>query len=72
MQIIKQFSSPEEIDNDPKTAPSKRLRDIYPEYRKRVDGPTIASKIGLQLIRQECRHFNEWLTKLESLGNEQV
>ena|SRR5215467_2219890 len=67
-QIKAQFLSPEDINDNVDTAPSKRLRRIYPEYQKRTDGPTIAGKIGLELIRHECRRFNEWLTKLESLG----
>ncbi|HEU0177815.1 MAG TPA: DUF4276 family protein [Blastocatellia bacterium] len=67
-QIKTQFLSPEEINNNADTAPSKRLRRIYPEYQKRTDGPTIAGKIGLEMIRNECRHFNEWLIKLESFG----
>jgi hypothetical protein len=67
--IKSQFASPEEIDDDPATAPSKRIRGLYPEYQKRADGPIIAQKIGLELIRQECPHFNDWLTKLEALGH---
>ena len=69
-QIKAQFLSPEDINDNVDTAPSKRLRRIYPEYQKRTDGPTIAGKIGLELIRHEGRHFNEWLTKLESLGGD--
>jgi len=68
-QIKAQFLSPEEINDNVDTAPSKRLRKIYPEYQKRTDGPTIAGKIGLEVIRNECSHFNEWLIKLESLGD---
>jgi hypothetical protein len=66
-QIKAQFLSSEEINDNADTAPSKRLRKIYPEYQKRTDGPIIAGKIGLEVIRNECRHFNEWLIKLESL-----
>lgn len=69
--IIKaKFNSPEEINDDPATAPSKRIEQLYPQYRKRVDGTIIAQNITLDLIRSECRHFNEWLTKLESLGGD--
>ncbi len=66
--IKAQFNSPEEINDDPANAPSKRIERLYPQYRKRVDGPIIAQNITLDLIRSECRHFNEWLIKLESLG----
>jgi hypothetical protein len=70
--IKSQFGSPEEIDDDPLTAPSKRIKNVYPAYQKRADGPTIAQRIGLELIRQECPHFNEWLTKLESLSSPSI
>jgi hypothetical protein len=70
--IKSRFGSPEEIDDGPSTAPSKRIRALYPEYQKRADGPTMAQKIGLELIRKECPHFNDWLTKLEMLGNKSI
>lgn len=66
--IKSQFKSPEEINDNPATAPSKRIKSLCSTYRKRSDGPIIAETIGLEKIRAECPHFNEWLTKLESLG----
>lgn len=67
--IKESFASPEEINDSPQTAPSKRLIDIFGgSYQKNLHGPLIAHDIGLERIRQECRHFNEWLTKLENLG----
>jgi hypothetical protein len=66
--IKAQWSSPEEINDKPATAPSRRIRDLCPAFRKSSDGPIIAERIGLGLIRAECSYFNEWLTKLESLG----
>jgi Domain of unknown function (DUF4276) len=66
--IKAQFKSPEEINDDPSTAPSKRIMELCPAFRKRSDGPIIAELIGLDAIRAECPHFNEWLTKLESVG----
>lgn len=64
-----QCHSPEEINDDPATAPSKRIYELCPAFRKRSDGPIIAELIGIETIRAECPHFNEWLTKLESLGH---
>lgn len=66
--IKAQFNSPEEINDDSATAPSKLIEKLYPQYRKRVDGPIIAQNITLDPIRSECRHFNEWLIKPENLG----
>ena len=41
----------------------------FPDYGKAKSafGPQLAEKIGLQVIRSNCFHFNEWLSKLESL-----
>ncbi len=66
--IKAQCHSPEEINDDPATAPSKRILELCPAFRKRSDGPIIALEIGLAQIRTECLHFNEWLTKLEAIG----
>jgi hypothetical protein len=62
------FKSPEEINDGEETAPSKRLLNIYESYEKPTDGSRIAKKTGLEVIRRECRHFNNWLTSLEGLA----
>lgn len=67
--IRKQVRTPEEINNSPATCPHRRLKRLIPSYRKVFHGIMIASKIGLEKIRQECPHFNQWIIKLESLGN---
>lgn len=66
-RIKKEFISPEEIDDHPQTAPSKRLLKLFPGYRKTVDGPIIVKRTGLDEIRQQCGHLNEWITRLEHL-----
>ncbi len=66
--IRAQFRSPEEIDDNPRTAPSKRLETLFPGYQKPLHGPLIILEIGIARIRNECRHFNDWLQKLECLG----
>ena len=63
------FATPEDINDNQITAPSKRIREIIPCYKKVVDGPLLAMKIGLDKIRTECPRFNIWITSLESLGN---
>ncbi len=60
-------SNPELINNGETTAPSKRIVSIYNSYNKVIDGVIILKEIGLNKIRSECSHFNEWLTKLEEL-----
>jgi hypothetical protein len=61
------FSSPEHINGDPNTAPSKRIIRYCPGYNKPLHGSLIAIDIGLDIIRQECQHFNQWLTYLENI-----
>ncbi len=58
---------PEEINDSPDNAPSKRLGNLFPSYRKVAMGKTIASSIGLKKIREKCPHFNNWLISLENL-----
>ncbi|KAA3600526.1 MAG: DUF4276 family protein [Candidatus Scalindua sp. AMX11] len=67
-RIRESFSSPEEINDNPETAPSKRLLDIFPRYNKVFYGSTIAHRIGIKTIRSKCQHFHEWMTALENLG----
>ena len=64
------FPTPEDINNNRETAPSKRILKIFAngEYSKTEHGPIIASAIGLAKIREECPLFNEWVTRLENLG----
>jgi hypothetical protein len=65
--IVNGVPSPEHIDEGDTTAPSKRILNLYKGYRKNVFGPLITERIGINTIRQKCRHFHEWLQKLESL-----
>lgn len=62
---------PEEIDDGPTTAPSKRLARAVPsyEFHKAEAGPTIAAAIGLARIRARCPHLNSWVTRLEQLSS---
>ncbi|MGA3025085.1 MAG: DUF4276 family protein [Bryobacteraceae bacterium] len=65
--IRDQFSTPEEINDSPVTAPSKRVEALVPGYQKPLLGTLAVLEIGLAPIRAECPHFNSWLEKLESL-----
>ena len=64
------FDSPEHVNDGCHTAPSKRIIKVIPEYAgmKRSAGPLVADKIGLVTLRSGCRHFGEWLGKLEALA----
>ncbi len=65
--IRSQFPSPEDINDNTETAPSKRLSSLMPGYDKRVAGTLIALETGLDTIRAECPRFNKWLTRMEAL-----
>ena len=67
-KIRSQFPTPEDINDNPATAPSRRIAGAIPNYRKRLHGPLVAKKIGLEKIRVECPRFDEWVTRLEALG----
>ena len=70
-KMTEKLSSPELIDDGPETSPSKRIIRQIPEYEtlKSTAGPLIAQKIGLVKIRRKCPHFNQWFSKLETLGS---
>ena len=61
------FATPEEIDDSPDTAPSRRIEKLIPGYRKPLSGTLAAQAIGLPRIRSECPHVSDWLDRLESL-----
>lgn len=67
-KILQNESNPELINNGPSSAPSKRIKLIYPDYQKSVDGLNILQRIGLPRIREKCHHFNRWMSTLESLS----
>jgi len=62
------FPTPEDINDDPNTAPSKRIVEAYHGYSKPIDGLRAAKAVGLDKMRQECPHFRAWLEQLEALG----
>lgn len=66
--IREQFATPEEINDSPGTAPSKRIEALVPGYEKPLLGVLAVLEIGLPAIRKECPLFNGWLKKLESLA----
>ena len=63
--IRDQFPSPEEINDSPVSAPSKRVERLVQGYEKPLLGSLAVLEIGLDAIRNECPHFHSWLTCLE-------
>jgi hypothetical protein len=62
-RIEKDFPSPEHVNRD--MPPSRRILQIVPEYSKTVAGVVTVFDIGLEDIRNKCRHFDAWITSLE-------
>ena len=66
VEIQASFETPEDINSAPETAPSKRILQIKPDYRKVAQGIEIAEKIGIDKMMSCCPHFAEWIAKIRS------
>ena len=58
------YHSPEEINKNPKTHPSARLRSLFRMYNKVLHGFQIADDIGIAMINRACPHFKTWVRSL--------
>jgi hypothetical protein len=71
LQAVREaFESPEDINDDLETAPSKRIVSAYPGYRKVIEGTEGAAAVGIRVMREQCQHFREWIAALEALGSD--
>jgi Domain of unknown function (DUF4276) len=59
------FRNPEEINDSPETAPSKRILEIVPTYQKVLLGNIAILQIGLDTVCAECPTFCAWVQSLE-------
>lgn len=66
------IGNPELINNNPNTAPSKRIikaiegdkkKNIY-HYNKPSTGKYITKQVGIEALRNKCKHFNDWIEML--------
>jgi Domain of unknown function (DUF4276) len=60
------FQTPEDINDDPNRAPSKRVISVYHGYRKVIEGTVAAQEVGMETMRQQCPHFHQWVSRLEA------
>ena len=72
LQIRNTFATPEEINDSPQTAPSKRIKSLIASYEKPLMGTLGALEIGLLKIRKECKLFDAWLSNLESIPPKEI
>ncbi len=64
---ISQFNGEiERINNGRATAPSKRIENWVPSFKKTVNGIVIADEIGIDLMRKASPLFNNWVSQFES------
>ena len=69
-KVVDDAGSPEAINDGYETCPSRRITDFEQAYRKRVHGPIVTGRIGLDVLRSECQHFASWLDRLENTKGE--
>jgi hypothetical protein len=60
-KVVKEFPNPEDINNSPATAPSKRMKNLIDRYDKVVDGVNLIEFTGIKTILEKCPHFKEWI-----------
>ena len=65
-EVIDSFPNPEDINDSPETAPSKRMQKLIPGYNKVAYGISLIEYTGLSVILQKCPHFREWIEKLKA------
>jgi hypothetical protein len=71
-KIVTECGGCEWINDDPQTAPSKRIQRLFPGYKKgssvNAHASRIARHIGIHVMRGQCPHFDGWLTQIERLA----
>lgn len=70
---LDKIGNPELVNDKPETAPSKRIikaveggkKKLY-NYDKPKSGKFVAQNVGIDNLRTQCHHFNDWVDKLLS------
>ncbi|MCY4431748.1 MAG: DUF4276 family protein [Rhodospirillales bacterium] len=63
--VRREFQTPEDINGSPDKSPSKRILNLYRDYRKPVDGVLAMAELGLDTVREACPLFDAWVSTLE-------
>ncbi len=66
--LLENGNNSEQINDKTETAPSKRIIKLIPEYDKVNVGASIVNINGIDFLKQKCKHFGEWISKLETLS----
>jgi hypothetical protein len=65
---VQSAGAPELINHGADTHPKARLRNLAGRYKETLDAPALLEKIGITAVRAACPHFDDWLNRLEALG----
>ena len=66
-EAVRRAGGVELVNEGRSTAPSKRIKSVWPGYVKTIDGPAIAGLVGLEGLRGSCPHFAAWFGWLDGL-----
>lgn len=67
---IEAFKTPEEINHGQHSHPKARIKKHIEDYHQNTDGPFLAGYVGVDVIKEKCPHFAQWLNTLEQLDTE--
>lgn len=62
-------NNPEKVNTGSTTAPSKRIISLIPEYEgnKVSVGSVLAGIDGIERQKERCKHFADWIKKIENI-----
>jgi len=63
-EVMQNYPNPEDINNRPETAPSKRILSVYPSYEKVADGNLAIDEIGMSKLLEKNPRFKAWVDKI--------
>jgi len=58
---------PEMLNDGANSHPSARIKAIWPRFKKTTDGVGILEQVPWEELCAACRHFGDWIRKLEAL-----
>ena len=67
LAVSADFANPELVNGSEATAPSKRIKQVIPEFDKVTAGISVLTRIGLETLKIKCPHFAEWIGNLEKI-----
>jgi hypothetical protein len=64
---LARVDTPEKLNDDANSHPSARIKKIWPRFKKTTDGVGILEQVPWEELCAACRHFGDWIRKLEAL-----